>query len=62
LFMWIDTHALSNAALNISPFFASAIYASPNAPYAFFFSLTKIVYQTHCISSFVGVLSGRGMP
>ena len=50
LFMWINTHALSNAAFNVSPFFASAIYASPNAHYAFFFSLPEIVYQTHCIS------------
>ena len=59
LFVWINTHALSNTAFNISPFFASAIHASPNAHYAFFFSLPEIVYQTHCISSF-GVFSGHG--
>jgi hypothetical protein len=53
LFMWINTHALSNAALNISPFFAGAVHASPNAHDAFFFSFTEIVYQTHCISSFL---------
>jgi|SwirhisoilCB2_FD_contig_123_76845_length_302_multi_14_in_0_out_0_1 hypothetical protein len=56
LFMWINTHPLSNPAFNISPLFASAIHASPNAHYAFFFSLTEIVYQTHCSSFFVGVL------
>jgi hypothetical protein len=50
LFVWINTHSLSNTAFNISPFFASAIYASPNVHYAFFFSLTEIVYQTHCSS------------
>jgi hypothetical protein len=50
LFMWIDTHALSNAAFNISPFFAGSVHASPNAHDAFLFSLTEIVYQTHCIS------------
>jgi hypothetical protein len=52
LFVWINTHALSNTAFNVSPFFASAINASPNAHYAFFFSLPEIVYQTHCISLF----------
>jgi hypothetical protein len=51
LFMWINTHALSNAALNISPFFAGVVNASPNTHDAFFFSFTEIVYQTHCISS-----------
>src|SRR5579859_1406049 len=51
--MWINTHALSNPAFNISPFFAGSIYASPNAHDAFFFSFTEIVYQTHCISSFL---------
>jgi hypothetical protein len=55
LFIWIYTHTLSNTALNISPFFAGAIHASPNAHDAFFFSLTEIVYQTHFISSFFGV-------
>jgi hypothetical protein len=49
-FVWIDTHALSNTAFNISPFFASAVNASPNAHYTFFFSLPEIVYQTHFIS------------
>ncbi|HEY2171968.1 MAG TPA: hypothetical protein VGJ30_20260 [Candidatus Angelobacter sp.] len=53
LFLWIDTHALSNAAFNISPFFAGAVNASPNAHDAFFFSFTEIVYQTHCISFFL---------
>jgi hypothetical protein len=53
LFDWVNTHALSNTAFNVSPFFASAINASPNAHYAFFFSLPEIVYQTHCISSSV---------
>jgi len=52
LFMWINTHTLSNSAFNISPFFAGSLYASPNAHDAFFFSFTEIVYQTHCISSF----------
>src|SRR5579864_6367381 len=52
LFMWIDTHALTNAAFNISPFFAGSVHASPNTHDAFLFSLTEIVYQTHCISSF----------
>jgi hypothetical protein len=52
LFVWINTHALSNTAFNVSPFFASPIYASPNAHYTFFFSLPEIVYQTHCISFF----------
>jgi hypothetical protein len=59
LFVWINTHSLSNTAFNISPFFASAIDASPNVHHAFFFSLTEIVYQTHC-SSFSGVLFGHG--
>jgi len=53
LFVWINTHALSNTAFNVSPFFASAVNASPNAHYAFFFSLPEIVYQTHCISYFI---------
>jgi hypothetical protein len=52
LFMWIDTHSLANLALNVSPFFAGAIHASPNTHDAFFFSFTEIVYQTHFISSF----------
>jgi hypothetical protein len=60
LFMWINTHALSNAALNISPFFAGAVHASPNAHDAFFFSFTEIVYQTHCISSFFMLFCGHG--
>jgi len=60
LFMWINTHALSNAAFNISPFFTSAVNASPNAHDAFLFSLTEIVYQTHCISYVVRVFSGLG--
>jgi hypothetical protein len=47
LFMWIDTHSLSNLALNISPFFAGAIHTPPNTHDAFFFSFTEIVYQTH---------------
>jgi hypothetical protein len=60
LFMWINTHALSNAAFNISPFFASAVNASANAHDAFFFSLTEIVYQTHCISSLFLSFYGHG--
>jgi hypothetical protein len=59
LFMWINTLALSNAALNISPFFAGAVHASPNTHDAFFFSFTEIVYQTHCISYFF-VFYGHG--
>jgi hypothetical protein len=59
LFVWINTHALSNAAFNISPFFAGSVHASPNAHDAFFFSFTEIVYQTHCISSFYAVF-GHG--
>src|SRR5882672_434289 len=56
-FLWIDTHALSNAAFNISPFFAGTLHAPPNGHDAFFFSLTEIVYQTHfCISPFFGPL------
>jgi len=47
LLRWIDTHTLSNPALNISPFFAGPIHASPNAHDAFCFSFTEIVYQTH---------------
>jgi hypothetical protein len=54
LFMWINTHTLSNTAFNISPFFAGPLHTSPNAHDAFFFSFTEIVYQTHCISSFPG--------
>jgi hypothetical protein len=60
LFLWIYTHTLSNPALNISPFFAGAINASPNTHDAFFFSFTEIVYQTHCISYVVRVFSGLG--
>jgi hypothetical protein len=47
LFVWIDTHALPNAAFNIRPFIAGAFHAPPNAHDAFFFSFTEIVYQTH---------------
>lgn len=47
LFMWINTHTLSNPAFNVSPFLAGSIHASPNAHDAFFFSFTEIVYQTH---------------
>ncbi|HSK43261.1 MAG TPA: hypothetical protein VLA83_05160 [Candidatus Binatia bacterium] len=57
--MWIDTHALSNAAFNISPLFAGAVNASPNTHDAFFFSFTETVYQTHCISPF-SVFYGHG--
>jgi hypothetical protein len=53
LFLWINTHTLSNPAFNISPFFAGAVNASPNSHDAFFFSFTEIVYQTHCISPFL---------
>jgi hypothetical protein len=59
LFVWINTHPLSNPAFNIGPFFTGAIHASPNVHHAFFFSLTEIVYQTHC-SSFSGVLFSHG--
>ncbi|HXA83797.1 MAG TPA: hypothetical protein VNZ47_01900 [Candidatus Dormibacteraeota bacterium] len=52
LFMWVNTHSLSNTAFNISPFFAGSLHASSNAHDAFFFSFTEIVYQTHFISSF----------
>jgi hypothetical protein len=61
LFVWIDTHTLSNPAFNISPFFAGAFHAPPNAHDAFFFSFTEIVYQTHCISYILfSVFCGHG--
>jgi len=59
LFMRIDTHTLSNPAFNISPFFAGAFHASPNAHDAFFFSFTEIVYQTHIDLLFGPARSGR---
>jgi hypothetical protein len=68
LFLWINTHTLSNPAFNISPFFAGSVYASPNVHDAFFFSFTEIFYQTHCMSPFLlwGFLvterSGRPCP
>jgi hypothetical protein len=54
LFLWINTHALSNTPFNIGPFFAGAFHASPNAPDAFFFRLTEVVNQTHFVLSSLG--------
>src|SRR5262252_4641818 len=52
--MWINTHALPNAALNIRPFIAGACHAPANAHDTFFFSFTEIVNQTH-----IDLLLGR---